>query len=217
MHVETHPEPPAKNVTEVTVCMANCTKEDGTDNEMEFQTTTTSYEEKDYDYSMDYDMDMGMDMGMDDGMYNATANMVSEWVHSYYCKNHPDEYVDDCSYCEEWMDGNGMVHYSNMVPDENYMCVHPEKYGCTDKEAFNYDPEATALEAGEVCDKASRDADSYCWSCEYASIDTSDGMDTSVLSDTTSYDEPRPYKDEDGMYMNLTGLMPPADLMNTTW
>jgi hypothetical protein len=214
MHVETHPEPPAKNVTEVTVCMANCTKEDGTDNEMEFQTTTTSYEEKDYDYSMDYDMDMGMDMGMDDGMYNATANMVSEWVHSYYCKNHPDEYVDDCSYCEEWMDGNGMVHYSNMVPDENYMCVHPEKYGCTDKEAFNYDPEATALEAGEDCPDSGT---GYCWSCNYTSFDNSDGMNTSVLYDTTSYDEPRPYKDEDGMYMNLTGLMPPAGLMNTTW
>lgn len=207
-HVETHPVIPAKDATEVNVCMANCTKADGTANEKEFQTTTISYEEVDYNENKNNDT-----MGMGTEKYNTT---VSEWVHSYYCENHPDEYVDNCSYCEEWMDGNGMIHYSNMIPDENYMCVHPAKFGCTDKTAYNYDPEATSLEDGEVC-PAANSSTAYCWSCEYVSYNNTAGMNKSVLLDTSSYENSRPFKDDDGMYMNLTGLMPSSSVMNGTW
>ena len=73
-------------------------------------------------------------------------------------------------------------------------CVWPENvYGCTDPNATNYDPHATALseDMGETCPTAT-DMD-YCYTCSYASY-----------NNTAGYSMPEGTLDIYGMEMNFS-------------
>merc|ERR1712167_401390 len=84
---------------------------------------------------------------------------------------------------------------SKMVSDESGAnCVWPDKiYGCTDLNATNYDPHATALEEGEICPPGDMD---WCGSCEYSSYNNTAGF--------TAESMPEGQLDYYGMPMNLS-------------
>lgn len=177
------------------------TNADGTPNFYEFTETHSIEENNRCSFRGTYQA-----MHVDTHTHNEENSF--EWTDSYYCESSPDEYVVNCSECGQWMDADGMVHYSNMVADETGTCTKAKKkYGCTDVKAFNFDPEATDLEEGESCDGANS---VDCWSCDYTSYDNSHGMKEAALS----HDDGTPYKDEDGMYMDFDYLVPNATLFD---
>jgi hypothetical protein len=101
-------------------------------------------------------------------------------------------------YCDECGATTDMYYNwvgSSMIKDSSgTTCVWPENvYGCTDPNATNYDPHATALseDMGETCPTAT-DMD-YCYTCSYASY-----------NNTAGYSMPEGTLDIYGMEMNFS-------------
>jgi hypothetical protein len=104
-------------------------------------------------------------------------------------------HVMSCDECGMTYSSDGEFVYSKMVSDESGAnCVWPDKiYGCTDLNATNYDPHATALEEGEICPPGDMD---WCGSCEYSSYNNTAGF--------TAESMPEGQLDYYGMPMNLS-------------